>query len=120
MQTITITVPDESIQTAKEIAEQINWPVEDILGEFVRTDVVHPLVDRLSDRLVLALCDAQLTPEQDAELSALLADQRESRLDEDKRVRLDELMSIFRRGIVRKAHALRVAVQRGLRPPLEP
>lgn len=32
--------------------------------------------------------------------------------------RLDELMHLYRRGLVRKAQALKVAVERGLRPPL--
>jgi hypothetical protein len=35
-----------------------------------------------------------------------------------QRQRLDELMQVYRHGWVRKAQALQVAVQRGLRPPL--
>jgi len=118
-QTITLTVSDQAIHHAREIASQIKWPVEDVLSEFVALDVIEPLVEQFSDKLVLALCEAQLPAEQDAELSALLDDQREGQLNPAKRSRLDELMSIHCRGSVRKAYALRVAVQRGLRPPLE-
>lgn len=56
--------------------------------------------------------------EQD-ELSALLARQREGALDDVARRQLDELMAIYRRGMVQKAQALKVAVERGLRPPLD-
>ena len=37
---------------------------------------------------------------------------------EDERARLDALMRSYRRGMVRKAQALKVAVERGLQPPL--
>lgn len=118
-QTITLTVSDQALHHAQEIAVQINWPVEAVLSEFVALDVIEPLVEQFSDKLVLALCDAQLPAAQDAELSTLLDDQREGQLGPAERTRLDELMGIYRRGNVRKSYALRVAVQRGLRPPLE-
>lgn len=72
----------------------------------------------LSDREVLALCDWQLDSEQNEEASGLLEEQREERLDEVGRVRLNELMQIYRRGMVRRSEALVVAVKRGLIPPL--
>jgi ribosomal protein S9 len=48
----------------------------------------------------------------------LLATQREGALTADERGQLDTLMEIYRRGMVRKAQALKVAVARGLQPPL--
>jgi hypothetical protein len=36
----------------------------------------------------------------------------------DEHGQLDSLMGIYRRGMVRKAQALKVAVDRGLQPPL--
>ena len=73
----------------------------------------------LSDEEVLALTDLQLTPEQQATLSNLLAQNREETLDIDGRRQLDELMRLYEHGLLRKAQALRVAVQRGLCEPLQ-
>jgi hypothetical protein len=67
---------------------------------------------------VLVLCDMQMDDARQMELSDLLADNREGALDGAKHKRLDELMLVYRRGTVRKAQALKMAVERGLRPPL--
>ncbi len=67
---------------------------------------------------VLALVDLQMSEPQQAELSDLLGGQREGTLDEVERARLAGLMDMYRRGMVRKAQAVRIAVARGLRPPL--
>jgi hypothetical protein len=55
---------------------------------------------------------------QQQELSDLLADQRENQLTEAGRIRLDALMQLYQQRMVRKAEAIRAAVQRGLIPPL--
>jgi hypothetical protein len=52
------------------------------------------------------------------ELSRLLAGNREGSLAEAEPARLDELIRLYRRGLVRKAQALRIAVARGLGPRL--
>jgi hypothetical protein len=56
---------------------------------------------------------------QNEELSDLLIRNQEEQLIETERQRLDDLMRIYRVGLVRKAQALKVAVERGLRPPLD-
>jgi hypothetical protein len=76
-------------------------------------------IDTLSDDEILTLCDLHLSDDEQRELSALLARQREGALDDSARRHLDELMEVYRRGMVQKAEALKVAVERGLRPPLE-
>lgn len=75
-------------------------------------------VPLLSDKEVLALSYAYMDSERQEELSDLLADQREETIDSMGRQRLTELMQIYRQGLLRKAEALKVAVERGLRPPL--
>lgn len=70
-----------------------------------------------SDNEVLALCDLTMTEAQQSELADLLADQREGTLPSTQKDRLDELMQIYRHGLVRKSEALRIAMERGLRPP---
>ena len=44
--------------------------------------------------------------------------QREGELNDNEQVQLDALMLAYRRGLVRKAQALKVAVERGLQPPI--
>ncbi len=75
-------------------------------------------MELLPDDQVLALCDAQMDTRQQKELSGLLAQHREGQLSDSERHRLDELMRIYRCGLVRKARALQVAVARGLKPRL--
>ncbi|MBI4769945.1 MAG: hypothetical protein HY784_05905 [Chloroflexi bacterium] len=80
--------------------------------------VAEPPVEALPDDQVLALCELQMEKAQQEELGDLLAKNREGALRDMERERLDELMQVHRRGLARKAQALKVAVGRGLRPPL--
>ena len=75
-------------------------------------------VNVLSDEELLALCDMQLAYEDQEELTRLLAHNREGQLVDTDRTRLDTLMQMYRRGLVRKAQAWKVAVARGLRVAL--
>jgi hypothetical protein len=75
-------------------------------------------VESLPDDWVLALCDMQMESEQQEALSELLDRNRERQLNNEEANQLDELMQVYRGGLVRKARALKVAVERGLRPAL--
>ncbi len=75
-------------------------------------------VEALDDADLLSSCDVQLGQGEQTELSALLADNREARLDEVGRARLDDRMGQYDRLLLRKAQALREAVARGLREPV--
>lgn len=55
---------------------------------------------------------------QQDKLAALLVQQREGTLDAGSRTQLDDLMGIYRRGMVHRAEALKAAVEPGLRSPL--
>ena len=59
-----------------------------------------------------------MEPEQQEVFSDLLARNREGQLNDVEVRQLDELMQVYRRGWVRKARALKVAVERGLKPSL--
>jgi hypothetical protein len=76
------------------------------------------VLELLSDTELLGVCDTQMSPEQQEELSAMLERHREGLLSTDESARLEELMRLYRAGLVRKAQALKVAVIRGLRPRL--
>jgi hypothetical protein len=68
---------------------------------------------------VLALAELHPTDEQDSSLSKLLERNREGALDADGLRELAEMMRLYEHGLVRKSQALKVAVQRGLREPLQ-
>jgi len=116
---ITLELPDTLAQRAKAEASRTNRPLEAVLLEWLsRVEAAEPPVETLPDEQVLALSDAQMESQTNDELSDLLARNREGQLDEAAQQRLDELMHSYRVGLVRKAQALKVAVERGLRPPL--
>lgn len=72
----------------------------------------------LPNEELLALCDSQMEESLQDELSDLLARKQEAVLKITEQRRLDDLMESYRVGLVRKALALKVAVERDLRPPL--
>lgn len=115
---VVVELPDELAQRARAVAAQKQQPFEDVLLDWLVHAGTELSVESLPDAEVLALCDAMLDPEAQDELSELLVRHREGLLDEAERGRLDERMRQYRRGLVRKAQALRAAVARGLRPAL--
>lgn len=117
-ESVTLDIPDELARQARAVAAQTHRRVEDVLLDWIGRAASDVPVDVLADDQVLALCDLQMDESQQAELGQLLAAQREGTLDADSRARLEELMGFYRRGMVRKAQALKVAVERGLRSPL--
>lgn len=114
-QTVTLEMPADLVQRARTVAERTGRRFEDVLVSWISP---NDSPDNLSDEEVIALCDSQLPGDEQDQLSELLHQQREGLLNPADRPRLDELMGNYRRGLVRKAEALRVAVARGLRPPL--
>jgi hypothetical protein len=117
---ITLQVSDRVVNQAAHVAAQSRRRIEEVLVEWLEQVITELPVEALSDEEVLALTELQLTAEQQATLSDLLAQNRENTLDTEGRRQLDELMRIYEHGLLRKAQALRVAVQRGLREPLQP
>jgi hypothetical protein len=115
---VTLEIPERVARRAREVAAHTHRRFEDVLVEWIGHAVDEPPVESLPDDKILALCDVQMDLEQQEELGDLLARNREGLLDKAGRTRLDELMHIYRRGMVRKAQALKVAVERGLRSPL--
>jgi hypothetical protein len=117
-ETITLDLPEPLLESARAVAAQSHRRIEDVLIEWLDRAATDVPVELLSDEQVLACCDLQMEPSQQALLSDLLTRQREGTLTTDERGQLDSLMGIYRRGMVRKAQALKVAVDRGLQPPL--
>lgn len=115
---VTLELPSVVIEQARVLASRSNRRIEEILSDWLDRFVADLPVGSLSDDDVLALCDMEMDEHQQDELSDLLDQQREGQLTAAGHERLDQLMTIYRRGLVRKAEALKIAVERGLRPPL--
>lgn len=115
---ITLELPEPLARQAKEIAALTDRRLEDVLLEWLNHAITDLPIESLPDAQVLALCDSHLSQEQQTTLSNLLFRNQEGQLHASDRQQLDELMQIYRSGLVRKARALQVAVSRGLRPPL--
>jgi hypothetical protein len=115
---VTLNIPEEVAHQAQAVAASTKRPLEAVLTEWLDRAAAEIPVDQLPDREVQTLAKMQMSEEQQAELSDLLDSQQETKLTKAQQIRLDTLMQIYRRGLVRKAQALKVAVDRGLMPPL--
>lgn len=112
MKRITLILSDEIIARALDIAQKTNRELEDVVAEWI--DEYDVPVEKLSDEEILLLCDYEMNPYHAYELRNLLYHHREGDLDRTDSERLDELLQIYRKGIVRKSRALQVAAARGL------
>lgn len=117
-ESVTLDLPQSVVESARALAKRTDRRPEDILAEWLDRYVTERPIEMMSDDEVLALADSQMTDADQDELSDLLYNNRENLLSPEQRTRLDELMTIYRLGMVRKAQALYVAVTRGLRKPL--
>jgi hypothetical protein len=88
-------------------------------GRGARPASVTPVTE-LTDDQVLTQAGLQMTPGQDRQLSTLLHRQQTGELSDMERSEMLALMQVYAEGLLRKAQALREAVRRGLREPLEP
>jgi hypothetical protein len=117
---ITIQVSDQVVQHAAQVAAQTHQRIEEVLSNWLDSVVTELPLERMSDAEIIALTKLNFTPEQQEEFSRLLEQNREGAIDAEGQARLDELMSVYERGWLRKSHALREAVRRGLHEPLKP
>jgi hypothetical protein len=123
---VTITLPDDVYQRAKNFARLANRDIGSVLADTiqssiptVREDSINlTSVSDLTDEQVMALTELQMEPHQDLRLSELLDRQQAGIITVDERTELQNLMQIYQEGMVRKSSALVEAVQRGLTKPL--
>ena len=124
---ITLTLPAEVVRLVEAIARRAGRPVEDLLAESIESSF-QPLADsiddpnpeQLSNEEVQTNANVQMPPAEDQRLSELLARQSQGMLLPKDQGELAALMGIYQRLLLRKAQALREAVRRGLRGPVEP
>jgi hypothetical protein len=125
---VVVTLQDDVYRRVERLAQLTNRDVADLLADTITLSLPPldhstgsvPAITSLSDEEVLALTALQMLPAQDRRLSALLQKQQAQALSVPERAELLALMQVYQEGLVRKAQALREAVRRGLRTPLEP
>lgn len=115
---VMLELPERIARSSKEIAARTQRRLEDVLVEWIDRAITELPVEFLPDDQVLVLCDMQMGRMQQRQLADLLTRNREERLADAERAHLDKLMQTYRRGLVRKAQAINIAVARGLKPPL--
>jgi predicted transcriptional regulator len=117
-ESITLDLPDDLVQRLRSLATATDRRFEEVVLDSLRVAVEEPPIETFSDEEILALSDATLDPDKQELLSDLLAGHREGALSAQEEASLDRLMETYRRGLVLKARALKVAVSRGLHPRL--
>lgn len=117
-QSISLDIPDSIIKQAQQLATQNQQRLEDVLLEWLTHSFTEHPIETLPDSQILALCNMQLDEQQQATLNTLTEKQREESLTPADSQELQFLLKLYRRGLLRKAKALKVAVERGLLPPL--
>jgi len=122
MTQITITLSDEVYNRAKTVASMTGRPVSEVLSEAASASLTVPSgldeqpVAWLSDSELIALAQSRLSSDSSERLAELLNMQQRRALSNSERTELDSLMEYYHLGQLRKATALRVAVQRGILP----
>ena len=95
---VTLQLPTDLAQRAKEIAAVNHQQLEDLLIEFIDRAITELPVESLPDEQVLALCDMQMETEQQELFSDLLARNTEAQLNQLETQQLEQLMQVYRRG----------------------
>ena len=123
-----VTLQDDIYQRVERLAQLTHRDVAELLAETITLalppwDATSESVSdmsTLSDEEVLKLSELQLPAKQDRRLSTLLRKQQAQLLSAQEHVEFSVLMQCYQEGLLRKAQALREAVRRQLRKPLEP
>jgi predicted DNA-binding protein len=125
---ITLTLPDDVMRRAELLARHTNRPVADVLAETLELSL-NPLealqgrrepMTKWTDEEVLKAADDRISEEEDDRFSELLDRQQAGAMSQAERTELAAFMERYQVGMLRKAWALREAVRRGLREPLQP
>ncbi|MFW5696462.1 MAG: hypothetical protein ACOCXR_01610 [Phototrophicaceae bacterium] len=112
---VTLQVDEATLRQAERIANRYGREVEAVLAEWMADYADNLPLEQLSNDEVLGWCNYRINPMYEYELRHLLHRHRECGLTSEESARLDVLLRVYRRGVVRKARALEVASARGLR-----
>lgn len=117
-QQITLTVSDNVWLYAKTVASRNKRRIDEVLSDWLEKFSSEIDVEKFSDSEVLALTELQISPAQQKLLDKFQEKNGEGTLTSAEEKQFDALMEIYEDALLKKAQALRVAVERGLIPPL--
>jgi hypothetical protein len=116
---VTLELPEGLALQARALAARTDRRIEEVLLEWIDRAAPEPALEMLTDEELLSDSGKKMSASEEEELNDLLDRNREGQLQVEERSRLDEIMGSYRRGLVRKARALKLAAERGLRPRLD-
>lgn len=103
------------LQQARELAAITDSTLQDVLLDWLNFSLSEQPLDSLTDEQLLQVCGLEMPSPQQEQLNSLLMSKSRSETDEST---LNKLRAVYRLGLVRKAKATRLAVARGLTPPI--
>jgi len=106
--------------TRRDLSETLTDALEIVLTPLLEPPEGEPPVTSMSDAEVMALAQAQMSPQQGTRLDQLLAKQREDQLTTPEQSEFLALMQGYHWLWIRQSEALAEAVRRGLREALAP
>lgn len=124
---MTLNLPDDTFERAAKYAAYAHRDVSEIIAAALASslpsmDAIDQLraISKLPNEEIVALTELRMENETDRRLSELLEHQQAAELTDLERAELAALMRAYEMGLLRQSQALVEAVNRGLRPPLEP
>ena len=111
---ITIELSENIRQTAEAVADRTHRRIEEVIVEWLDRSADDLPLELLPNEQVMRLAASSLDESLQQELSDLLMRNREGWLTAQEQARLDGLMRHYRLGLIQKARATHVAVERGL------
>lgn len=125
-QTVTLTLPRAVYERAKETAQSVNRPLEEVLVQSIvlalppiEEDIPSSLrmelsaLSLLGDKTLQAIAHSTMDSEQQSQLEALAEAQKHRSLTPDEQETLANLMSEAERVMLRKAEAYHLLAKRG-------
>ncbi len=116
-ESVNIRLQGPLLQQARELAAITDSTLQDVLLDWLNFSLSEQPLESLTDGQLLEVCSLDMPSPQREQLNSLLTSKARSALEETK---LNKLRAVYRLGLVRKAKATRLAIERGLTPPIEP
>jgi hypothetical protein len=111
-ESLTLELPAEIARRARDLAAATNRRVEDVVVGWIERVAADPPVEEIPDAEVLELSRMRMSDDEQDSLSDFL--RRQAELAATEPTQLEGLLGKYRRGLVLKARATKVAVSRGL------
>jgi hypothetical protein len=113
-QVITLTISDSALKRAEEIAANTRRDLESVLSDWIDSSAHEPVIESMSNTEVLALANFVAEGPLQDKLDELVAQEDAGYIAPAGQVMLNEITSFYRRMLVRKAYAIKIATERGL------